>query len=196
MKAMQLKYIAVAGLLVLSLANQSFAVDVAEASGVMADLESLAVQAQKIITDGALAKDPDAIVEANKRSAAIDAAVADGRVSLAAMEQAVANGNTDLAESAEDDLAAALRQARDAFSGVLLETATVSANEESEDDSDDGSLQPNINDVPWKSQGIRAYYDSLFRSFDDASAYGRTKGLGDRDFGDIDDLGDIDATPQ
>jgi hypothetical protein len=195
MKAMQLKYIAVAGLLVLSLANQSFAVDVAEASGVMADLESLAVQAQKIITDGALAKDPDAIVEANKRSAAIDAAVADGRVSLAAMEQAIANGNTDLAESAEDDLAEALRQARDAFAGVLLETATVSANEESEDDSDDGSLQPNINDVPWKSQGIRAYYDSLFRSFDDASAYGRTKGLGDRDFADI-DKGDFDATPE
>ena len=185
MKAIQFKYIAVAGLLVLGLANHSFAADVAEASGVMADLESLVVQAKASLANAALGGDVDAIAEANKRSAAIDAAVAAGNEALSAMEAAVANGDEDAAKMAENDLAAALGQAKNALGGVLPATAAASPKKSSEaksnDDEEKDGDPPNIYDVPWKSQGIRAYYQSLFGAFHDASGFGQGKGFGDQD---------------
>lgn len=179
MKTMQLKYVAVAGLLMLGLANHAFAVNVAEASGVMADLESLAVQAKAALANAALGGNVDAIAEANKRSAAIDAAVAAGNEALSAMELAMANGDAAAAESAEDELAAALAQAQAALSGVLPETAATKKPEKSKSDKKEDF--PNIYDVPWKSQGIRAYYQSLFGSFHDASSFGHGQGFGDQD---------------
>jgi len=181
MKAMQLKHVAMAGILALGLSAQSFAVNVAESTSVLADLESLAVKAQKIIADGALAKDLDAIEEGSKRSAAIDDAVKAGREALAAMEQAVANGDDAAAQAAEDALAAALSQARDALSGVLPEKAAAKGEAEAEPE-EAGDELPNIYDEPWKSQGIRAYYQSLFNTFNEASSYGGDK--------------EVDATPE
>ena len=46
MNAIQLKYVAVAGLLVLGLATHSFAANVAEATAVMGELETVVVQAK------------------------------------------------------------------------------------------------------------------------------------------------------
>lgn len=186
MKAIQFKHVAVAGLLVLSLANQSFAVNAAEAAGVLADLEALVVQAKATLANAALGGDVDAIAEANKRSGAIDGAVGAGRDALAAMEQAIAAGDADAAEAAEDALAAALGQARDALSGVLPETAAASPKKKpkkvkSDEDEEDEEGSPNIYDVPWKSQGIRAYYEELFGTWEDASGFGQGKGFGDRD---------------
>lgn len=184
MKMNQLKYVVVASLFALGLVNQSLAVDVAAASGVMADLEGLVVAAKENLANAALSGDVDAIAEANKRSDAIDAAVAAGREALSAMEQADANGDADVAESAEDDLAAALRQAKDALSGALPEVADSQvAGKKNNGNGGPGKPgdPPNIYDVPWKSQGIRAYYQSLFGAFHDASSFGHGKGFGDRD---------------
>lgn len=185
MKAIQFKYVAVAGLLVLGLANHSFASNIAEASGVMADLESLVVQAKAALANAALSGDVDAIAEANKRSAAIDAAVAAGNEALAAMEAAAANGDEEAAKMAENDLAAALGQAKNALIGVLPAMAAASPKASTkaasdEDEEETGDI-PNIYDVPWKSQGIRAYYQSLFGAFHDASGFGQGKGFGDQD---------------
>lgn len=183
MKMKQVKYAVVASLLALGLVNQSYAVDAAAAAGVMADLESLVVQAKEVLSKAALGGDVDAIAEANKRSEAIDTAVAAGRGALAAMEQAIANGDDDAAASAEEDLAAALSRASDALSGVLPASAAIaSQNGEGNSTAGDGAEDlPNIYDVPWKSQGIRAYYQSLFGVFHDASSFGHGKGFGDKD---------------
>ncbi len=180
MKAIQLKYVAVIGLLVLGLANHSFAVDAAEAAGVMADLESLVAQAKVILSDAAL-DDVDAVAavaKANEISAGIDAAVAAGRDALSAMEQAIANGDAEGAESAEDDLAVALRQASGILSGIFPATA---ATTDSGDDSEKDYDSPNIYDNPWESQGLRDYYQSLFGAFESASSNGQGKGFGDQD---------------
>jgi hypothetical protein len=184
MKAIQFKCVAVAGLLLLGLANHSFAVNAAEATGVMADLESLVVQAKATLANAALGGDVDAIAEANKRSEAIDASVTAGREALSGMEQAITAGDADLAQSKEDDLAAALSQARDALAGILPQTAAANANKQSKSNSGGGPGEagdpPNIYDIPWKSQGIRAYYTSLFGAFNAASSQGQ-RGFGDRE---------------
>lgn len=168
MKAIQLKYVAVVGLLVLSLANHSFAVDAAEASGVMADLETLVSQAKLTLSKASLV-DADAVAEANELSAAIDAAVAAGRDALSTMEQAIANGDAEGAAAAEDAMAAALRQARDLFLGIFPATAAATdTGDDSESEQDENP--PNIYDDPWESQGLRAYYESLFGAFQEASS--------------------------
>ena len=181
MKAKQLKYIAVAGVLALSLANHSFAVDVAESTSVLEDLESLAVKAQKIIAEGALDKNLDTVEEGGMRWAAITNAVEAGRVALADMEQAVADGDESAAQDAEDALAAALGQAKEALSGVLPEKMADEGETAVEPEQETGL--PNIYDEPWQSEGIRAYYQSLFNSFNDASSYGGDKVM---DFDDED----------
>ena len=196
MKAMQFKYIVVACLLALTVSSQSFAVDDAEAAGVMTDLESLVTEAQRIISAEASNLDLAATDEAIPRSVAIDKEVEAGREALAAMEEAVLNGDNAAAEAAEDDLAAALRRARDLLAGGLPAPAATS-DEQSQDDSVAGPVSdwdaPNIYDVPWRTQGIRAYYDSLFASFQDSESFGKTAGAGGiEDF----DPDDNDATPE
>jgi len=173
MKAMQFKHIAMAGVLALGLANQSFAVDVAESTSVMADLECLVVQAKAALANASLTG-VDATAEAGARAAAIDEAVKAGREALAAMTQAIADGDETAAQAAEDALAAALSQARDALAGVLPEKMAAKGEAEAEPE-EAGEELPNIYDVPWKSEGIRAYYQSLFGSFHDASSFGGEK---------------------
>jgi len=175
MKAIQLKNVALAGILALGLSTQSFAVNVAESTSVLADLQALAVKAQMMITDGASDKDLDAIAEGQKRSAAIDEAIDAGVAALAAMEQAVAVGDEAAAQAAEDALAKALSDAKDAFSGILPEQV---ATEEEDSDTDSEETEeglPNIYDKPWESDGMRAYYESLFNVFNEGSSYGGEK---------------------
>ena len=170
MKAIQLKYVAVVGLLALGLANHSFAANIAEATGVMADLESLVVQAKATLAKASL-ESTDAMADPLAQSAEVDKAVEAGREALAAMEQAVADGDAEAADAAEADLAKALEQARNALLGIFPEVAAVAA--DTGDEEEKSYAPPNIYDVPWESQGIRAYYESLFGVFDDASSFGQ-----------------------
>ena len=177
MKAIQLKYIAVAGLLVLGLANHTFASKAAEAAGVMADLESLVVQAKATLAKASL-ESTDAVADPLAQSAEVDKAVEAGREALAAMEQAMANGDTEAADAQEAKLAEALLQARNALQGIFPEMAAAA---DPVDEPGKKYKKPNIYEVPWKSQGIRAYYESLFNTFEDARDFGGGRGFGDRD---------------
>ena len=132
----------------------------------------------------AAAGDTEASEEAMKRSNAIDTAVAMARDAYAAMDAGVNSGNLDAAESAQDDLAAALVLVRDAFMGALPETMVATAGDEGDDEEAGGGARdpddpPNIYEVPWKSQGIKAYYQSLFGKWYDARSFGHGRGFGD-----------------
>jgi len=166
--------------------SQSIAVDVAEAAGVMSEVEAMSVTAKANLAEAALGGDTEAIAEAKKRSDAIDAAVAGARDAFAQLELNVNNGNNDAAETAEDDLAAALVQVRDALMGAIPEEMLAQAEgstttEKSGGNPGDPEDPPNIHEVPWKSQGIKAYYQELFGEWWNASAFGHGNGFGDGD---------------
>ena len=177
----------VAGLMAMVLVNQAHAVDTAAAAGIMAEVESLAVSAKANLAEAALSGNVDAVAEAGKRSDAIDAGVAAAKEAYAAMERALANGDEDAAESAEDDLASALKQVKDALTGAIPDTVAGTTDQWKASKTNTGggpghaNDPPNIYDVPWKSQGIRAYYQSLFGVFHNASGFGHGRGFGDRD---------------
>lgn len=166
--------------------GQSMAVDLAAAAGVMAEVESMSVHAKANLAEAALAGDTDAIMEAKKRSDAIDGAVASARAAFAKMETDIKGGEMDAAEAAEDDLAATLVQVKDALIGAIPE-ALAEEVEQTENAEMAGGAPgnpddpPNIYEVPWKSEGIKAYYQGLFGEFWNASAFGHGNGLGDRD---------------
>jgi len=173
-----------AAVCVFVLAGRSAAVDLAEAAGVMAEIEAMAVSAKAAIADAAVS-DGD-VVAAQTRSDAIDSAVAQARDAFANMELSIQNGDMDAAETAEDELAAALVLVRDALMGAIPEAMAETGGEEgeagqSEGEAGDADNPPNIHEVPWKSQGIKAYYQSLFGDWWNASAFGHGKGFGDGD---------------
>lgn len=172
MKAIQFKYVTVVILLVLGFATHSFAADVAKAAGVMADLESEVVQAKASLAKSSL-DGVDAVGDPLAQSAEVDKAAEAGREAMAALEQAEANGDIEAADAAGVKLAAALERARNARQGIFPETSTSVADADADDDGEKNYAPPNIYDDPWESQGIRAYYESLFGVFDDASSFGQ-----------------------
>ncbi len=166
--------------------GQSKAAGLEEAAGVMAEVESMSVSAKANLADAALGGDTEAIAEAKKRSDAIDAAVADAREAFAKLEVNTKSGDADAAETSEDDLAAALVQVKDALMGAIPESMTAQVDKNKSKKHAGGKPgkpndPPNINEVPWKSQGIKAYYQGLFGEFWNASAFGHASGFGDRD---------------
>lgn len=168
------------------LVGQAGAVDLAEAAEVMSDVEAMSISAKTAVAEAALGGDTDAIAEAQKRSDAIDAAVAMARDAYADMERNIQNGDMDAAETAEDDLAAALVQVKNALMGAIPETMVATAGNENGGQRPGGppgnpDNPPNIHEVPWKSQGIKAYYQSLFGEWFNASAFGLARGFGDGD---------------
>lgn len=173
-----------AGLCTMVLVGQSRAVNLAEAAGVMAEVEYMAVHAKANLADAAVGGDTEAIAEAKKRSDAIDAAVATAREAFAKLELAVKSGDTDAAETAEDDLAATLVLVRDALMGVIPEALAAQVEEQAKKAGGKPGRPddpPNIEEVPWKSKGIKAFYQELFGEFWNASAFGHGRGFGDRD---------------
>lgn len=170
MKAIELKHAAVVSLLVLGFATHSFAANVAEATVVMGELESLVAQAKATLSKSSL-DGADAVGDPLAQADEVDKAVDAGRQALADMEQAVADGDTEAADAAEAKLAEALLQARNALLGIFPEAAVAAA--DTGDDEEKSYASPNIYDDPWESQGIRAYYESLFGVFDDASSFGQ-----------------------
>lgn len=181
----------IAGFCAIALAGQvSAAVDVAEAASVMAEVESMSVSAKANLAKAAAAGDTDAVAEAKKRSDAIDVAVASARNAFSQLETNVQNGDMDAAETAQDELAAALVQVRDALMGAIPETMVAEQQgEAAEEDAGEGNGgpqdPPNIYEVSWKSEGIKAYSQSLFGTFWESSAFGTQRGFGD-----------LDATPE
>ena len=192
MRAIQFKCLAMACIIALGFAHQSYAVDAAEAASVMADLQTLAIEAKENLAKAAL-EGVITVEEAMKQSEAIDAAVEAGKQAQLAMEEAIENKDDDAAEAAEDDLAAALSQAKAVMAGVLTAAVGTTEGEQTDDGEqpDDEGAPPNIYDQPWKTDGIRAYYESLFGAFQDASAFGDEQA-----FGNQNTTPDLEATPE
>jgi hypothetical protein len=170
MKAIEFKHAVVISLLVLGFATHSSAVNLSQAAGLMAALESEAVQAKATLAKASLAG-VDAVADPLAQSDEVDQAVSAGREALAAMEQAEVDGDIEAADAAGVKLAAALERARNARQGIFPETSTSVA--DADDDIEKDYTPPNIYDDPSESQGIRAYYESLFGVFDDASSFGQ-----------------------
>lgn len=86
-----------------------------------------------------------------------------------------------IAEAAKTGDLAATQQAVEE-----VKVSTTDADEQGNTDNTGGKPgkpddPPNIYDVPWKSDGIRSYYESLFKGMWDASAFGGSSGFGDRE---------------
>ncbi len=181
-----LKYCTLALAGVVMLAGRAYAADLAEAAGVMSEVESMSVSAKAALAKAAVEGDTEAIAEAKKRSDAIDAAVASARDAFARLELGVKEENPDATATAEDDLAAALVLVRDALMGAIPEDMVAEAAGDESGKIAGGKPgdpydPPNVHEVPWKSQGIKAYYQSLFGEWWNASAFGHGTGFGDGD---------------
>ena len=180
----------VVALAVMATLTQVRAADMAGASGVLAEVSVMAVQAKAGLAGAANSGDVKAISDAVNRADAVDAAVADARSAYAAMERAAAGGDEDAAAAAADALEAARQAASDALNGIVPEAVQKTAKEvwkESTTNTGGGPGNaydpPNIYDVPWQTQGMRSLYTSLFGNFWSAS-------------GQISAGNDYDATPE
>ncbi len=182
----------IVALVVMTALTQVHAADMAAASGVLAEVAVIAVQAKAGLASAANTGDVNAIAEASRRADAVDAALAEAQNAFAAMERAANGGDEDAAASAADDLEAARQKAGDALQGAIPEVSPKIAQEiwkESKTNTGGGPggayEPPNIYDVPWQTQGLRSLYTSLFGSFWTASGGGS-----------IGEGADTDATPE
>jgi len=167
------------------------AADLAAASGTLADIAVMNVQAKANLATAANAGDVGAIAEAAKRSDAVDAAMADAQKAYASKESAQDQAAEDAADQALD---AAREKADSALNGPVPEATQKSAKavfKESKTNTGGGPQDaydaPNIYDIPWQSAGLRSTYSSLFTSV--FSAGGGTTA-------NSNNFGDNDATPE
>lgn len=171
----------------LALVGYAKALDLAEVFTVMAQVESMAVHAKANLVAAATGKDASlTLEEAKTRSDAIDTAVAKARDIAAKIEIDFKNNDNDAAEADGDELAAALKQVADALLGAIPAQLAQQVEEKQSQELSGGRTgnpedPPNIREVPWKSEGIKAYYQGLFGEFWNASAFGLGHGLEDRD---------------
>ncbi|MDF7808524.1 hypothetical protein P4E94_13815 [Pontiellaceae bacterium B12219] len=159
--------VCLSGLVVMS----ASAVDQAAAAGDLAEISALSVMAKANLSQAALGGDVDAIAEAVKRSDAVDASVNQAMQSYADIVVALRNGDEDAAQSAADAIRASLEKAMDALNGVIPEQVADAVNQwkDSKANTAGGPGQPydppNMYDVPWNSQQMRAFYQSQFGNF-------------------------------
>lgn len=151
-------------------ATMASAVDQAAAAGDLANISTISVQAKADLAAAALAGDVDAIAEAGKRADAVDLAVAQAAAAYATLETELANGNDDAAQSAADDLKAAVQNATDALKGVITQDVVDAAKKLKQYRTSAGGPgrpndPPNMYDVPWNSQAMRDFYQSNFGNF-------------------------------
>ena len=181
----------VASIVTLSALVQAQAVGMAAASGTLADIAVMAVQAKANLAGAASAGDIGAIAEATKRADAVDAAMADAMKAFSAKE----NAQDQAAEDAADEaLATAREKADNALNGPVPDATPQSKHDqwkESQTNTGGGPGDaydpPNIYDVPWQTAGLRSTYSSLFTSV--LNAGGGTTA-------NSNNFGDGDATPE
>ncbi len=171
-----------------SLVQVQAVVDMAAATGTLADIAVMAVQAKANLAVAANNGDIDEIADATKRADAIDAAMSEAQKAFAAMESAVAQNDEAAAAEALGNLNDSWKKANDALNGAVPEATPKSLKEqwkESTTNTGGGPGQaydpPNIYDVPWQSAGLRAVYAAQFGNFFIAGGSS---------------FGDSDATPE
>lgn len=174
--------IGLVGMAALMMVGTSYAADRAAAAADLAEISVISVQSKGNLAGDALGGDIDAIAESGKRSDAVDAAVAEGQQAHSAIERAVSGGDVDAADSAAEDLKAALQKAKDALDGVIPETKGDKHAEWKDSQTNTGSGPgraydpPNIYNRPWETQGMQNFYQGLW-----GSVWASGRGTGDRD---------------
>lgn len=178
--------------LVLMASSPVRAADLADASGTLAKVAVMAVQAKANLALAASGGDVNAIADAVKRADAVDAAMAEAQEAFSALERAVAGNDEDAAAAVSDDLDAARQKAFDALNGAVPEASPQSEHAkwvEGQKNTGGGPGRaydpPNIYGRPWDTQGLRHFYEGLFGGFWSASGHGGGRGCGD-----------FDATPE
>lgn len=169
------------------------AADMAAASGLLAEVDAMAVQAKTELANAAGAGDMAAIAEAAKRAAGVDAANAEAQSAYTALEKAVQDGDDAAASAAEEALSAAHQKAQDALNGNAAPATSTPENPSYDQWKTSktnmgggpglgfpGYPLPNIYDVPWQTDGLRTSYASLFGGFWSAS------GSMDYDYAEVD----------
>jgi len=182
------------------------AADLAGASGAFAEIAALSGQAAVNLAMAALRGDVVLIAEAAKRADAVDAALVEAVDAYATLEGAAPNDDAGLPAEA---LVAAQQKAYDALYGTLPDKVAESFRARRGEGrggarggegrggragrgggSREAYDPPNLEGVPWKSEGLRSFYQDLFGDFWNASAFGSGGGFGSGG------LGDHDATPE
>lgn len=144
------------------------AVDPAAAAGDLSEIAKLSVDAKVALAEAAHSGSAEQVAEAGERSDAVDAAMAMALEAYSAMEKAVESGDEDAAQSAVDDIAAALQKAMDAISGVISQEVKEAVREWRDANANTGGSAlspydpPNIYDVPWNSERVRNFYQQQF----------------------------------
>lgn len=162
---------------------RAHAQDLPNAYGLMTDILALEVEANAKLAEPASEGDPEAAAEAKRRADAINASVNDAQQALSNVEAALATGDAAATQAAFEALNSAFESAVNSLTGVIPEVVAekVAENQKKRGGSGDPDNPPNIHDVPWKSEGIRSYYETLFGQFWNASAFGHGQGFGDQD---------------
>lgn len=158
----------IAAMVVATTLIQVQAVDMASASGTLADIAVMAVQAKANLAGAANDGDVGAIADATKRADAIDAAMADAQEAFSAKENAQDQASADAADEALD---AAHQKADDALNGAVPEAAPKSAQDVWKESTtntgggpQDAYNSPNIYNVPWHSAAMQSAYSSMFNN--------------------------------
>lgn len=179
------KVVSVVAVAMIATLIQVQAADMAAASGTLADVAVMAVQAKANLAVAANSGDINAVSEAMKRADAVDSALASAQEALAALDIAKTPGDESAATSALDS---ARQKAFDALNGPVPEAVQPSVHDqwkESQTNTGGGPGRaydpPNIYDVPWQTQGLRHFYQSMFGNFWSASSHGGSHSFGDRD---------------
>lgn len=169
---------------------QAQAMDMAAASGTLAEIAVMAVQAKADLAVAAIGGNVDEIADATKRADAVDAAMEEAQQAYVA-KGAAANEADDAAST--ESIEAARQKADDALNGAVPESAPENSHDvwkESQKNTGGGPGRaydpPNIYDVPWQSQGLRSLYSSMFSVGNSANG---SSGSGNS-------FGDSDATPE
>lgn len=144
------------------------AADQVDAAANLSGIAAISVQSKANLADAAFSGVIEEIAEAGKRSDAVDAAMAQAQEAYSAIERAVANGDDDAAQSAADDLAAALGKAVDALNGVIPEEVVNAVKQWKDSQKNTGGGPgkpydpPNMYDVVWNSDSMSDFYQNHF----------------------------------
>lgn len=141
------------------------AVDMAAATGLLADIAVAATQANSILATAADSGDLDAVAKANEVVEAVKQAMEEAMEAYKALQA----GD----DAALKKLEAAKQKAINALGGKPGGAAEESASESSPKEEGEGEYSfPNIYDIPWKSEGLRSLYQELFDIGMNASSQG------------------------
>lgn len=145
----------IACVLALFATMQVHAVDLAAASGFLADIAVAATQANAAMADAANSGDTDAIKAAKAVVADVEKTM---EAALAAYAEVEAGNN-----AAMKDLVAARKAALDAVGGTPADSTPPGK---------EGYTIPNIEDIPWKSEVLRNLYQEMSEIIQDEGGHG------------------------